>query len=201
MIRYATATSLLLPLFRRKLKLVAGTSNLPKAGPAILAANHIDFLDGFFIAAAVHAGVRRPLAILTKTNNYWWTGATIAIDPGNRGVSLAAAVRHLRQGWLVLNFVEGVRNTGSTIAFGKTGTARLAATAKVPVIPVGISGFSGQNMVESLTRFLAQPARVAVRIGSPLAPPEGSADDRTAIQDYTGRILDAIAPLAENRGP
>jgi 1-acyl-sn-glycerol-3-phosphate acyltransferase len=196
MIRYATVSSLLLPLFRRKLRSISGAQNLPRSGPVILAANHVDFLDGFFIAAAVHARVKRPLAILTKTNNYWWTGATIAIDSENRGASLASAVRYLRSGWLILNFVEGVRNTGSTIAFGKTGTARLAASATVPVLPVGISGFTGRNMVDSLTRFLAQPPRVRVRIGPVIPPPHDPPDDRAAMLAYTRRILTAIAPLA-----
>lgn len=201
MIRYATATTLLLPLFRRKLRSVSGTNNLPHRGPAVLAANHIDFLDGFFLAAAVHAGARRPLAILTKTNNYWWTGGTIAIDRRNRAASLDAAVRHLRQGWLILNFVEGVRNAGTSIEFGRSGTARLAIRARVPVIPVGITGFHGRNTVESLTKFLVLPPRVTVRIGRPLDPPPGSAEDRSLVTDFTRRILEAVAPLAGKSGP
>lgn len=196
MIRYATVTTLILPLLKRKLKSVAGLEHLPRSGPMLLAANHIDFLDGFFIAAAVNARARRPLAILTKTNNYWWTGATIAIDNRNRAASLASARRYLANGWSLLNFVEGERNAGTSVAFGRTGTARLAAATRIPVIPVGITGFVGSNMVESLTKFLALPPIVRVRIGLPLPPPDAKPDDHAAMRAYMDRLVQAIAPLA-----
>jgi 1-acyl-sn-glycerol-3-phosphate acyltransferase len=201
MLRYTTATTLLLPLFRRKLKSVTGTEYLPAAGPAILAANHIDFLDAFFIAAAVKAGAHRPLANITKTRNYWWTGASIPVGGGDRSAILTAAQQRLQRGWFILNFVEGVRNTTNTLGSGRTGTARLAIATHLPVIPIGIRGYYSRNMNQAIARLFTQPPSVSVHIGQPVPSPNGDPEDRALVLQFTERIVRAVAPLASKNAP
>ena len=79
MIVFQTLKAVAYPVFRPKLKPLVGADHLPRQGGYILAANHVDWLDGFYIAAAVSAVRNVPVHFLTKSNNYWWTQVAIQI--------------------------------------------------------------------------------------------------------------------------
>lgn len=196
---YVSARNILLPLFQKKIAQVAGVEHLPAHPPYLLAANHIDFLDGFFISAAVHHSERKhSVYFLTKSNNYWWTRVTIPIDPKKRSESMDDAFSHLRRNKVICNFIEGHRNPGSHLLPGKTGTARLALVAHVPVIPVGIRGPCGKNFMHSLANFMTEGRSITIRFG-----PEIDLDglrskpiDYSVLSEATNRIMRSLVPLA-----
>jgi len=196
---YATVRTILHPLFRGKVGSIIGAEYLPAHGPYLLAANHIDFLDGFYVALAVHESRGHDVFFLTKSNNYWWTRVTLPIDDRKRSESLDDAVQYLHQGKIICNFIEGARNPLSHLLRGKTGTARLALLANVPVIPVGIASRSGKNFMRSVTNLIAERGNVAVKFGPAIDLEQfrGKEIDYALLQDATREIMRGLVPLTE----
>lgn len=196
---YVTVRRILYPLFRGMFAGVSGGEHLPAAGPYLLAANHIDYLDGFFIAMALHEINGHEVYFLTKSGNYWWTRAALPINPDRRSESVDDAVDYLKQGRIICNFIEGSRNTLLHLLRGRTGTARLALMTGVPVIPVGLSGPTGRNFVQSLTNLATSRKNVTVRFGAPIDLGRflGKPIDYGLLQEATQEIMRGVVPLAE----
>lgn len=194
---YVSAKTVLFPLFRSRIAEVHGTEHLPKRGSYLIAANHIDFLDGFFIATIVHDARGQDAYFLTKTRNYWWTKATIPIDTQRRSGSLDEALLYVRQGKVICNFIEGQRNPTNTLVPGKNGTARLALHADVPVIPVGIIGPSSRNFVQALTTLITSKGFMSLRLGPEvdLSRFRGKPLNADVLDAATTAIMRALVPL------
>lgn len=159
-------------------------------GPCVLVANHCSHADTAALLAALPAR-RRP--VVAAAADYWFGagapggsvhGALRAITcralcaafPVRRGggsADLMAAVAYLAAGHDVIIYPEGTRSRDGATGGFRSGAARLAEAAGVPLVPVGIAG----------TRGLLPPGgrlhrgRVCVLIGAPLSPgPDGPAE-------------------------
>ncbi|MBI5405057.1 MAG: 1-acyl-sn-glycerol-3-phosphate acyltransferase [Candidatus Kerfeldbacteria bacterium] len=194
---YASVEKIILPVFARVVGRVVGAEHLPLKPPYLLAANHIDFLDGFYIAAAVDRNRKHTVYFITKTNNYWWSQTTISISKSKGRTSLDTAFRYLKSGKIICNFIEGQRNSTRTLSPARSGTARLALLTGVPVIPVGIRGPVGKNFVRSLTNLVTERKSVEVRFGPPvdLTDLADRADQSAAVAEASHRIMAALVPL------
>jgi 1-acyl-sn-glycerol-3-phosphate acyltransferase len=136
------------PLVRIGLRLswrvtVHGVRHVPPSGPVILAANHIDVLDG----PALIAFTRRLTFALVKREAF--TGAVgrflsylgqislnrREIDPQ----AIRMAVQVLRAGKVLAVFPEGARS-GGEVAWARRGAAYLAMVSGAPIVPVAILG-------------------------------------------------------------
>lgn len=191
---YYLLRPIIVSLFRRRLT-VTGLDHLPDRGGYILAANHVDWLDGFYVAAALAEARDVPVFFLTVSNNYWWTQLAVQI-PTQKGDIIDAAVDRLRRGRVICNFIEGQRNPTDQLLPGKTGTVRMAALAGVPLVPLGITCSARPTMAQSLHRLLRGQDRVTLSFGQPLTvtPPVGGLTPDWLRQE-TERVMRAIAPL------
>lgn len=124
-----------------------GQENLPKKGGAVLASNHISYLDFAFIGTgALH--LKRYIRFMAKKGAFDNKIAGpllrgmkhISVDRDNGGASFVAALRALRDGEIVGIFPEATISTSFEIKAMKSGAVRLAMGAGVPVIPVVIWG-------------------------------------------------------------
>lgn len=195
--KFVSVRSIVLPLFRKRIASVSGLEHLPAQGPYLLAANHVDYLDGFYLSSAVHDVRRQAVYFLTKTSNYWWTRVTIPIDPNRRSDSLEDAFVHLRDGKIIGNFIEGERNFARHLLRGRTGTARLALESGVTVIPVGLNAKPSRNFLQSLTNVIADRAEASVAFGPPvdLSRFHDRPLDYGTLRAATDEIMRAIVPL------
>ena len=195
MIAYQTVKTVAYPIFRQKINSVTGLEHLPTTGSFLVAANHVDWLDGFYIATTIGDARGVPVHFLTKSNNYWWTQVAIQI-PSEKKDTVDVAVEALRDGKVICNFPEGKRNASDHLFIGKTGTVRIAALAGVPIIPLGIRASSGKNMAQSIMYLLAKNHPVDIAIGAPIyvaLPPDGMTDEW--LQQSTNSLMATIAPL------
>lgn len=192
---YSVLSSIIYPVFNKKLDHVTGVDYLPSQGGYLIACNHVDWLDGFYITATTGKYRGVPTHFLTKSNNYWWT--TIAVQiPDDRNTIIDQAVQQLRSGKVICNFPEGERNATPKLLLGKTGTVRMAAEAGVPVIPAGITCEAGRNMGQSIRFLFSNKYRINLSFGEPLrfnVPPTGITTEW--LTNETTRLMRAIAPL------
>lgn len=159
--------ALLRPLFCFR---VEGLEHFP-AGPAVLVANHPSAVDPLFLAAAVPERLLfMAAAEFFALPALGWAMRTYGCIPVRRGEVDSAAVREallaLAAGRKVAIFPEG--RVSPEPATGQRGAALLASRARVPVVPVAISG---TGRVFPLGARFPRPGRVAVRIGLSLPPP------------------------------
>jgi 1-acyl-sn-glycerol-3-phosphate acyltransferase len=147
---YSVARTTLLPPLRYGLKwTIEGAHLIPPRGPVILASNHTSYLDPLALAYLADRRHRR-VRFLTKAELFdkkplGWLLRQIHQIPVVRNSPTAAgslefAVAALGHGECVAIFPEGTISLDLEPMPGKSGTARLAAQAGVPVTPVGLWG-------------------------------------------------------------
>lgn len=186
---------------------VEGMENLPSKSPALLASNHLSFSDSFFLALVLP----RPITFLAKSDYFtgrglkgWLTRmfflgvGQVPVDRSGGRASEAAIVtgeRVLKSGYLLGIYPEGTRSPNGTMYRGKTGLARMALEAHVPVVPVAmINTFEIQPPGTVLPRL----RRVGIRFGEPLdfSRYEGLEDDRFILRSVTDEVMYALMSLS-----
>lgn len=150
-----------------------GLQNIPRTGGFILAANHISFVDSLFMPLVCP----RPVVFLGKADYFeswrtrWFFKAANVIPVQREGGSageaaILAGIQALKEGRAVGIYPEGTRSPDGRLYRGKTGVARMALEAGVPVIPVSIRGTENVMPLDSKVPRLS--GRVVVEFGKPL---------------------------------
>ncbi len=143
----------ILPILGKWVRRVEGASNIPETGPAIIAPNHLSYLDHFLVAKFVVGGRKRKVHILTKKEHtinplhmLWYRLffekyiTMIPIDRQMGRDGLRVAEEHLKNGCVLMLYPEGTRSLDGKLQSGKKGIGTLVRRTSSPVIPVGIKG-------------------------------------------------------------
>jgi 1-acyl-sn-glycerol-3-phosphate acyltransferase len=187
-----------IPIFARFK--VEGYENMPLAGGCVLTCNHAmgpDFL-------AIGYGTRRKIYFMAKQELFeinpalTWLFNVNGTFPIKRGELDMAAIDHaltlVKEGHVLGMFPEGTRSRTGKLQRGRSGAARIAIQAQVPVVPAYVSGV-GPVFKPSNYLSLKPRTPVTVRIGPPLNPPP-EVDDSRSLRNFTRQIMAAIAELA-----
>ena len=128
---------------------VEGLEHVPATGGALIASNHISYVDPFAMAYLTNM-IQRPPLFMAKSELFakpWMAKFMRAMGhiSVQRGAADAAtldvAADALRAGELIGVYPEGtISNKHYNPMAGKTGVARIARAAAVPVIPLGLWG-------------------------------------------------------------
>jgi 1-acyl-sn-glycerol-3-phosphate acyltransferase len=187
---------------------VEGLSNIPPTGGAILAGNHLSVADQLFLGSVVP----RQVHFWAKEDYFHLPGVrgkamkqmmhglgTIPVHrEGGRAAlhALDAAVPVLQSGELVGIFPEGTRSLDGKLYRGRTGVARLAMEAGVPVIPVGFIGTEvAQPKGHTLPKVSARKhANVVLKFGK-LMDFSKRSDDMSSMRAITDEIMVEIQKL------
>lgn len=172
---------------------------LPRHGPAVLACNHVSYLDPVMVGLATERHGRLP-RFMAKRELFGVPvfGAMIRqmrhVPVDRRGAaarSLPEAVERLAEGELLAVFPEATIPEVFDPANAKSGAARLAMDAGVPLIPVGLWG--GQALATKGDKIhLRRGVTLAVFLGEPMSPRDG--EDAKAL---TRRLMTRIGELAD----
>lgn len=187
---------------------VEGVRNVPKRGAAILACNHVSYLDWMFLPLVIRW---RHISFLAKQEYFTGTGirgrwqrffftatGQVPIDRSGSDASSAAlrtAARLLHQGKLVGIFPEGSRSRDGRLNRGRTGLARIAAETGVPVIPCATVGVFD---VAPPGARLPRPRKVGVRFGEPMTFPKpvGRPASPEELRAWTDDLMARIQELS-----
>ena len=122
---------------------VRGESSIPASGPAVLASNHLSYLDFTFVGLA-GARRRRLIRFMAKKSVFehgvagplMRTMGHIPVDRDSGAAAYRRAARELAAGQLVGVFPEATISRSFTLKSFKLGAATLAVREQVPLIPV-----------------------------------------------------------------
>ena len=181
-------------LFRLR---VQGRENVPESGGCVLACNHLSNFDPWPLGMPLWP--QRWLRFMAKAELYWWP-ATLVLDaagafPVHREradvEAVHTAVRLAQEGNVVVMFPEGTRRKKGLVkrhqARARSGAARIALDAGVPLVPAAVAGTD---------RLLALgPLRIAFGPPIELEDLVATGDKRAAAQKATDRLMARIAVL------
>lgn len=174
----------------------SGDEHLPREGGYVLSANHHSNFDPWPLAIPLFP--RRYLRFMAKSELFWpplgWVIAGAGGFKVRRGerdtVAIETAAQLARDGHVVCMFPEGTRRSKGLRkkheARWRSGAARIALEAGVPLVPAAISG----------TDRLARLARLRVVYGTPV-PVDDLAGHAPAdaARIATDRLREAIEAL------
>jgi 1-acyl-sn-glycerol-3-phosphate acyltransferase len=172
-----------------------GRENIP-AGGCVLACNHVSSFDPWPLGVPLWP--RRFLRFMAKSELYWFPLSKL-IDaagafPVRRGQhdteAIETAVRLAREGNVIAMFPEGTRRTKGLVkrfeARPRSGAARIALEAGVPLVPAAVKG------TDTLRRF----GRLSIAYGAPVDIEDlRTGDLAEAAREATERLMARIAEL------
>jgi 1-acyl-sn-glycerol-3-phosphate acyltransferase len=172
-----------------------GKENLP-AGGFVLACNHVSSFDPWVLGMPLWP--KRFLRFMAKSELYWpplkyvLNGAgAFPVRRGQRDVqAIETAVQLARDGHVVAMFPEGTRRTKGLVkrfeARPRSGAARIALEAGVPLVPAAVTG----------TDKLLRLGKLTVAYGNPVDIDDlRGGDVAEAAHDATERLMKRIAEL------
>lgn len=176
----------------------SGSEHIPKTGGAILAANHIGYVDFVFDGFAAQPSGRLVRFMAKKeafdnkvSGPIMRSLHHIAVDREHGEASYNQAVHYARAGEIVGIFPEATISRSFEIKELKTGAVRMAAEAGVPLIPMVTWGTQLLKTKDHDSDLLGRGKTIALYVGEPL---EVTGEDPVA---ETAKLRAAMAALLD----
>ena len=179
---------------------MSGVENIPETGGALVAVNHLSFVD---YVMAGYPGVKRGRLTRFMAKKEVFDHPVggpvmrsfhhIAIDRGDGRAGLDTARRYLDAGELVGIFPEGTISRSFELQPLKTGAVRIAADAGVPLIPIVLWG-TQRFLTKGKPRDFGRHKTVGIEVGEPMHPTTlDNANALTAVlQERMEAMLDRL---------
>ena len=189
---------------------VRGADNVPRKGGAVLASNHLSFVDSIFLPLKV----KRPVTFLAKSDYFtgkgvkgalirWFFKSTgqLPIDRSGGKASedsLNTGLGVLERQLLLGIYPEGTRSPDGKLYRGRTGIARMILEAQVPVVPVAMID---TDKVQPLGAKYPKIHRVGVKFGQEMdfSRFAGMEGERVVLRAVTDQIIYRIKELSGQR--
>jgi 1-acyl-sn-glycerol-3-phosphate acyltransferase len=172
---------------------------IPREGGFVLASNHLSNFDPWPLGLPLFP--RRFLRFMAKSELFWFplgaiigAGGAFRVRRGERDTeAIATAVALCREGHAVVMFPEGTRRKKGLRkrheARWRTGAARIALEARVPLVPAAVAG----------TDRLSRLGPLRVRYGDPIELGDlGELAPEDAARVATERLEHVIGELEES---
>lgn len=196
-----------------RVRIEGAIDEIPRAGPVILASNHVSNADPVIVGAWLTPALGRRIHWLGKREMFdWpivgWMARNGGVVPVDRAAADAEAFRMARRvlddGHVLMVFPEGTRSADGTLQKPKDGLAMLALRTGATIVPIGVSD---SDRVWPRGQKLPRPGgRITMRVGRPFRladelPPD--LDRKAAKPAATDIIMRRIAELLpeRQRGP
>jgi 1-acyl-sn-glycerol-3-phosphate acyltransferase len=188
---------------------VRGLEHVPERGGAVLAFNHHSYVDFIMLAWPIVRRRKRPVRFLAKreiwsSRKVGWVvrwGEAVPVDRGSataRAGAFSAAIEALGHGDLVAVAPEQTISPSFELLPFRTGAARMAQGAGVPIVPV-IGWGSHRALTKGAPPRLRLGLPVTVRFGEPLWV--GPDDDVVAATAQLQGRMEALLAEEQRRYP
>ena len=168
------------------------TRCIPRQGAFILASNHISNLDPVLLGICSVRRINFMAKIELFKGVLGFILTRLGSFPIKRGQAdlgaMKESLKRLKDGRVILIFVEGTRRIGNEPSMAQAGAGFIAMKSGVPVIPVYVKG-TNQVMAPG-TKFLKR-GPVTATFGEPFF-----VNDAPSYEEASTRILDKIYALA-----
>ncbi len=153
---------------------IAGSEHVPRSGGAVLALNHISYLDFIFGGFATQPA-KRLVRFMAKRElfDHKLTGPLmrslhhIEVDRAEGTKSFQTGVDYLESGELVGIFPEATISRSFELKEFKSGAVRLAASAGVPLIPLVLWG-TQRMFTKDHPKDFSRGKTIALTVGEPM---------------------------------
>jgi 1-acyl-sn-glycerol-3-phosphate acyltransferase len=185
---------------------VTGAENIPRTGGAVLASNHVSYLDFIFCGLA---GVQRKRLTRFMAKQEVFAHPVggplmrgmhhIPVDRSAGSGSFREAMKALKRGEVVGVFPEATISRSFTVKEIKSGAVRLAMATGTPLIPVALWG--GQRIFsKGLPRdFRTRGRALTIAVGEPMHPTR--ADDADLLTVELRERMQALLEHAQKMHP
>jgi len=154
-----------------------GMENIPAHGGAVVAMNHVSYID-YLPAGLASRQRRRRIRFMLKAEMLevgavdWIIRHTrcIPVDRSAGADAYAEAVRYLRAGELVGVFPEATISRSFELKEFKTGAVRMALEAHVPIVPMILWGSQRMWTKDHPKDLRRNNIPWVIRVGEPLRP-------------------------------
>lgn len=170
---------------------VRGIDNLPSSGPAVIAGNHIGFLDFTFVGHAARQRGRyvrfmskKSIFDLRLAGLFMRAMRHIPVDRQSGALAYRQALRLIDEGEVVGVFPESTISRSWLLKPFKRGAAGMSVSRGVPLIPVIVWGGHRIYTVDG-HRSLKRKRPVTIIVGAPLIPKPGESIDALSARLHT----------------
>jgi 1-acyl-sn-glycerol-3-phosphate acyltransferase len=163
---------------------IEGTEHIPAAGGAVIACNHVSYLD--FIYCGLGAlPAKRLVRFMAKKEIFENKIAGplmrgmhhISVDRDAGMASFREGIAKLKEGEVVGVFPEATISRSFTVKEIKSGAVRMATSAKVPIIPMAVWG-TQRLWTKGRPRTLTKRhVPISILVGEPIVPAPGENRD------------------------
>lgn len=188
---------------------ISGTEHVPRTGGALLAFNHVSYID-FVLGGFAADPVGRKVRFMAKREIFdhavggpiMRSMHHISVDRGDGAGSLAEAQQYLEAGEVVGIFPEATISRSFEVKEIKTGAVRIAAAAGVPLIPVALWG-TQRIFTKDHPRDLSRGKTIGIRVGEPMYPTGQDPLAETALlhERLAGLVAEAVAAYPAEEQP
>jgi 1-acyl-sn-glycerol-3-phosphate acyltransferase len=175
---------------------VSGTEHLPRTGGALIAVNHVGYLDFIYGGLPVERIGRRPRFMAKRevfdhpvTGPIMRACRHIEVDRTDGERSLTIAHDYLARGEVVGIFPEATISRAMEIKELKTGAARIAHAAGVPLVPIVVWG-TQRMMTKDHGKDFSRGTAITVCVGAPVALAGEALADTAALKAALSALLD-----------
>jgi 1-acyl-sn-glycerol-3-phosphate acyltransferase len=175
---------------------LTGLEHVPQTGGALVAVNHIGYVDFVYAGIPIDKMGRRPRFMAKRelfdhrvTRPIMKACRHIQVDRADGERSLAVAQEFLDRGEVVGIFPEATISRAMEIKDLKTGAARIAAAADVPLLPLVLWG-TQRLMTKDHDRDLSRGTAITVSVGAPVPLSGDAVADTAALRTAMSGLLD-----------
>jgi 1-acyl-sn-glycerol-3-phosphate acyltransferase len=176
-----------------------GMKNIPDRGGAVISINHTSYVDWFPAALAAYQRHRR-MRFMIKTemqdvkivNFLIKHSGTIPVDRRAGAGAYAIAVERLRAGEIVGVYPEATISRSFELKEFKTGAARMARDAEVPIVPLIVWGSQRMWTKDHPRNMGRKKIPITVAAGPPLYAAESIDETNAAMREAMNTLLHKV---------